>query len=116
MVASVTELNLKNFWSFLVFIPHAVKSKIQASKAKGIVSIALGSEGIFVQRTLTVWETEQAMKDYVKSGNHVKAMRAFAAHANKSYTVHFEVESVPTWEMALDYLRKNGKEHYGRKQ
>ena len=75
----------------------------------------MSSEGIFVQRTLTVWESEQAMKDYGKSGDHIKAMRAFAAHANRSYTAHFEIETVPTWETALDYLLKNGKEHYGRR-
>lgn len=115
MIASVTELNLKNFWSFLVFIPHAVKSKIQASKAKGIVSIALASDGILTQRTLTVWESEQAMHDYVRSGDHLKAMKVFAKHAKKSFTTHFSVESTPTWVEALDHLRKHGREHYNKK-
>lgn len=115
MIASITELNLKNFWSYLVFIPHAIKSKVQASKAKGIVSIALSSDGIYTQRTLTVWETEHSMREYVKSGAHIKVMRAFARHAKKSYTAHFDVESAPTWEVALDYLRKHGREHYGKR-
>jgi hypothetical protein len=116
MVASITELNLKNFWSYFVFIPHAVKSKIQASKSKGIVSISIRSEGLFTQRTLTVWETEQAMREYVRSGDHLKAMRAFAKHANKSYSAHFEVDAAPSWEMAIDYLRAHGKEHYGQRK
>ena len=116
MIASITELNLKNFWSYLIFIPHAVKSKIQASKSEGIVSIALGSEGLLTQRTLSVWQNEKAMRDYVKSGDHIKAMKIFAKHANKSFTAHFEVDSPPTWQTALDYLRKHGREHYGKKE
>jgi hypothetical protein len=82
MTASITELNLKNFWSYLVFIPYAVRSKIQA---------------------------------YVSSGVHIKAVKSFARHANKSFTAHFEVDSTPSWEIALEQLRKNGREHYGKK-
>ena len=115
MVASITELNLKNLWSYFVFIPHAVKSKIQAEKAKGIISISLKSQGLLTQRTLTIWDSEEAMRDYVRSGDHIKAMRAFARHANKSYSAHFEVASAPTWEVALEFLRKNGREHYANK-
>lgn len=116
MIASITELNLKNLWSFLVFIPHAVKSKIQASQAPGIVSIVLGSDGILTQRTLSVWENEKAMRDYVKSGDHLKAMKTFAKHANKSFTAHFDVDSPPSWETALAHLRKHGREHYGQRK
>lgn len=115
MVASITELKLKNFWSYLVFIPHAVKSKIQASKAKGIVSIALQSDGLLTQRTLTVWQGEKEMRDYVRSGAHIKAVVAFGPHAKKSSTAHFEVDTIPSWEMALDHLRKHGKEHYTKR-
>lgn len=114
MVASITELNLKNFWSFLIFIPHAIKSKNQATSAHGMVSIQLASEGILTQRTLTVWENEKAMWDYVRSGSHLRAMKVFGKIATKSFTAHFEVESPPSWETALNYLRKNGKEHGSR--
>lgn len=112
MIVSITELNLKNFWSFLIFIPHAVKSKIQASKAKGLVFIDLQSEGLLVQRTLSAWETEQDVRNYIKSGNHLKAMKALGRHSKTSYTARYTSETMPTWDEALAYLRKNGKSHY----
>ena len=111
MIASVTELNLKNFLCFLRFVPHAVKSKYQAEKARGVVSVRLGSRGILTQRTLTVWENEESLKDYVHSGAHLLAMQAFAKLADISYTAHFEVAVPPTWEEALDFLRTRGKAH-----
>jgi hypothetical protein len=110
MIASVTELNLKNFWGYLRFIPHAIRSKIQADKAKGIISISLKSDGFLVQRTLTVWEDEASMKNYVRSGWHLKAMKDFSKMANKSYVVKFEIQKAPSWEEAIQYLRTHGRE------
>lgn len=109
MIASVTELNLKNFFSFLRFIPHAIRSKTQADKAKGLVSISVKSEGLLVQRTLTVWEDEASMKEYVRSGWHLKAMKDFSKMANKSYVVKFEVQQTPTWDDAIKQLREHGR-------
>lgn len=110
MVASITELNLKNLWAFFQFLPHAVKSKNQAGKAPGALMVKVGMDGILTQRTLTVWESEKAMMDYVRSGAHLNAMRVFSKIANKSYTARFPVEKFPSWEEAIKYLRENGRE------
>ncbi len=109
MIASVTELNLKNFWSLFLFLPHAVRSKVQADKSKGLISISIKSEGLLVQRTLTVWEDEASMKDYVRSGWHLKAMKSFGKMAQKSFVVKFEVQATPTWEEAIKQLRAHGR-------
>lgn len=109
MVASITELHLKNLWSFFVFLPHAVRSKNQASTADGIISIEVRSAGLLVQRTLTVWRSEADMKKYVKTDPHRKAMSSFARYAKPSYVCHFEVEKPPSWEDALERLRKDGR-------
>jgi hypothetical protein len=114
MVASITELNLKNFWSYLVFLPHAVRSHRQASKAEGMISIQVRSEGILVQRTLTVWQSARDMVNFVKAGPHRNAMASFSRHANPSFTCHFEVDEVPSWEDALNRLRKDGRTIYDR--
>ena len=111
MIASITELRLKNIFSFILFIKHAVRSKIQADSAQGIVSVEVKSSGLLIQRTLTVWESEEALKKYIRSGSHLVAMKSFSKIANKSYTAKFKVTSKPTWEEALEYLKTQGREH-----
>jgi len=111
MIASVTELNLKNYWCFVRFLPHAIKSKMQADRAPGVVFTAVSSDGILVQRTLTVWKNADSLKNYVKSDAHLAAMKVFPKIAKKSFTARFEVTKPPTWEEALKHLRQYGKEH-----
>ena len=109
MIASITELNLKNFISFLKFIPHAVKSHRKASNSPGIISVSVKSKGLLIQRTLTVWADEKAMKDFVRSDSHLNAMKVFPKIANTSYTAHFEVLKTPTWDESLEYLKLHGR-------
>lgn len=111
MIASITELHLKKIWSYLRFLPLAIKSKIQAEKSPGLISIQLNSKGLFVQRTLTVWKNEKLMLDFVKSGSHLKAMKAFSKIANRSSTATFAVKSLPSWKEALEKLKAEGKFH-----
>lgn len=110
MIASVTELNLKNFWSFLKFIPYAMRSHSQARQSDGLVSISTKSDGLLVQRTLTIWKDEKSMRDFVRSGHHLAAMKIFPNIANTSFTAHFETANHPTWEDALNYLKKHGRQ------
>ena len=114
MVASITELNLKNFWSYLVFLPHAIRSNRQASQAEGMISMQVRSDGILVQRTLTVWQSARDMMNFVKAGPHRNAVVSFSRYANPSFTCHFEVDEVPSWDHALERLRKDGRTFYNR--
>jgi hypothetical protein len=109
MIASVTELRLRNFWCYLLFIPHAVRSHNQARKAPGNKGIQVKSQGILIQRTLTVWDDKELMLKYVRSGAHLKAMKAFPRLAHDSITTHFEVTEMPSWDHALEILKKNSK-------
>ncbi len=111
MVAAVTELNLKNFWCYLRFLPHAVLCKIQAERSPGLIFIQLNSKNLFVQRTMTVWKNDKCMDDYIKSGSHLRAMKVFSQISKRSVTARFTVKSLPTWGEALQQLKKNGREH-----
>ncbi|MEI8025869.1 MAG: hypothetical protein WCI18_05950 [Pseudomonadota bacterium] len=110
MIASVTELNLKNFLCYLKFIPHAIRSHKQARLSNGLISISTKSNGLLVQRTLTVWKDEASMLRFVRSGPHLAAMKVFGKLADQSYTFHFEVSAHPTWEESLEQLRKHARQ------
>lgn len=111
MIAAVTELNLKNFWCYLRFLPHALSCKIQAERSPGLIFIQLNSKNLLVQRTLTVWKNEKCMEDYVKSTAHMRAMKVFSKISKRSTTARFTVKSLPSWSEALQQLKKNGREH-----
>ncbi len=96
MIASITELHLKNFWCYLRFLPLAITSKIQAERSPGLISLQLNSKGFFVQRTLAVWKDEKHLRDYVTSGAHLWAMKASRKIAKRSVTTSFAVKSLPT--------------------
>lgn len=110
MIASVTELNLKSFLCYLQFIPHAIRSHKQARLSNGLISISTKSKGFLVQRTLTVWKDEASMLGFVRSGPHLAAIKVFGKLADQSYTIHFEVAANPTWEEAIEHLRKYGRQ------
>lgn len=109
MIVSVTELHLKNFWSFLRFIPHAMKSKMQADKAPGVLSSQVSAQGLLCQRTLTTWDSRESMLNCVRSGSHPWAMKLFSKIANQSFSYRYEAAQAPSWPEALEQLKRHGR-------
>lgn len=106
---SITGLKVKNFWKFLFFMRHAVMSKIQADRAPGILfSDVRTINGI--QHTVTAWETKQHMKDFIYTGNHLKAIKAFRKIATGK-TFGYEATQIPSWEEVPVLWEKNGKSY-----
>ena len=62
-----------------------------------------------VHHTLTVWDDEQAMRTYLRSGAHLGAMRAFRAIATGK-TVGFVANSAPPWSDVHDIWTTRGRE------
>jgi heme-degrading monooxygenase HmoA len=93
---SITGLKLKSIIDAPVFWWHAVRSLGQARSAPGLISAeALQINGI--HHTLTVWETEAAMRAYLITGAHLAAMKAFHGIAT-GRTIGFLTESAPGWD------------------
>ncbi|MEL7049533.1 MAG: hypothetical protein AAFO75_11340, partial [Pseudomonadota bacterium] len=92
---SITGLELKSSWHALRFWWHAMPSMLQAKKADGnILADARIIGG--VRHTLTVWESERAMKRFLYQGPHGKAIRAFP-HFATGKTYGFATTEVPSW-------------------
>ncbi len=109
MLVSVTELHIKDFFSLIKFIPHAIRSNIQVAKAEGILVSKVSSKGLLIQQTLTCWKDQNAMLNYMRSGAHKDAMKIFPNIANTSYTYRYESEHEPTWAEALEKLKTHGR-------
>ena len=74
--ASITGLQLKSPFLAPAFWWHAVRSMRQAYAASGLIRAQARKIG-GVHHTLTVWESEAAMRAYLVTGAHLGAMKAF---------------------------------------
>lgn len=106
---SITGLKPKGLFSFFRFWRLAIPSFEQARKAKGIQFCEVKRIQGF-QCTLTAWESREAMLDFMRSGVHLKAMKAFHQIAT-GRTFGYESQTIPTWNEAFALLQANGKDY-----
>jgi hypothetical protein len=71
---SVTRLRLRKFWLLPLFFFHAIRSSWQAKRAPGNLHAAPERQRGLIFWTITVWESEAAMRAFRGSGAHKKAM------------------------------------------
>jgi quinol monooxygenase YgiN len=79
----------------LRFRYHALRSYLQARKAEGVLHVAARRIN-GVEHTVTAWRDREAMLAYVRSGPHLKAMRAFH-HIATGATCSFTTDHIPDW-------------------
>lgn len=108
---SITGLKVHNVWSVWRFWRHALPSMAQAKAAPGNIS-ASARKINGIQHTLTVWESEAAMKRYIHSGAHREAIRAFGK-IGTGKTFGFETDRVPEWSEVHDLWLTRGRDTYG---
>ena len=105
---SITGLTLKSRRHALRFWWHAIRSMTQAKRAPGN---QIATQRIIngVHHTLSVWDDEQAMRTYLKSGPHLEAMRAFRQIATGK-TIGFVANAAPPWDDVHDIWVTRGRE------
>lgn len=109
MYVSITGLTPKGLLGTLRFWVLAVPSFRQAQTAPGILFCEVRRIQNY-QCTLTAWTSRDAMLDYLRSGTHLKAMKAFKRIATgKSFG--YEADSVPSWAEAFERLVRDGRNH-----
>lgn len=93
---SITGLRVKpGPMNRLRFQYHAVRSFMQAQKAEGVLHVAARRiKG--VEHTITAWRDREAMLAFVRSGPHLKAMKAFHRVAEGA-TFGYATDRIPEW-------------------
>lgn len=109
MYISLTGLKPKNFWRTLQFWSLAIPSYKQVQTAEGNLHYAVKNMKGH-QCTITAWESREQMLVFMRSGAHLKAMKAFHTIAT-GRTYGYEAEAVPTWEEAYRLLQEKGKNY-----
>jgi len=108
---SVTRLRLRSAWFLPGFIIHTVPSGAQSKRAEGCLDVKLrrGPDGSFW--TMTLWRDVEAMRAFMLSGAHRKAMPNLVKWCDEAATTRFEwnEDKLPGWDEAERRLAATGK-------
>src|SRR5260370_42675221 len=110
-LVSITRLRLRS-WRFLpMFAWYVLRSARQAARAEGNLAAKLLRERRNTFWTSTTWSGEAAMKKFMTSGAHGKAMRKLAEWCDEAAVGHWAPESPepPRRAEADQRLLKDGR-------
>ncbi len=92
-LASVTRLRLRKLRYLPGFAYYAVRSTIQAKRAPGCVKVEAKREGGLIFWTITLWDSQEAMRSYRNSGPHRTVMPKLATWCDEASYVRWTQES-----------------------
>lgn len=107
MLVSITSIKLKSPFKFFALSYKALFIVKQLSKSD---CVAQKTRGLWtLHYTMTLWENEKTMQDFVTSGAHAKAMKSAKDIAKELRFLKFEANELPPWKEAISRLEKEGK-------
>lgn len=104
MLLALTLIELRSPLHVFGINIRALKVVRQLSKTSCVASKIKG--GITRHYTMTLWNNEQDMKAFMRSGAHLDAMKWGAKTAREIRTVVKEADSLPDWENAKILLEQ----------
>jgi Domain of unknown function (DUF3291) len=106
----VSFLPRRSYWSVFSFIKQSGMVQNQLKGSKGLVGYSMKAQILGKKAwTLSVWEDETALQDFVHRAPHADIMRKPILQPGKSKFVRFSLagSSVPpNWDEALERLKK----------
>lgn len=111
MVASITRLRVRSVWFMPEFVLRTLATQRQTVRAAGFVGGRLLVNQGRTFWTLTVWETEHAMKTFRGSGAHTKVMPKLRHWCDEASYAHWTLNDgrLPGWPEAYEHLVAEGK-------
>ena len=110
-VVSVTRFRARSLWLVPLFLFHAQGAIAQTRRSDGYVAGSLRRyrDGSFW--TMTVWRDEAALRSYVTSGAHLKAMPRLADWGREASTARWDQAGgdLPNWTEAERRMRETGR-------
>lgn len=104
---SVTGLSLRALHHAPRFWWYAIRSMSQARAAEGnLLAQARTVQGI--HHTLTVWQSEDFMRAFLRQGAHLGAMKAFSSIAT-GRVLGYQSAEQPDWQEALARWRSDAR-------
>ncbi len=104
MKVTVTSIELKGPFKYFVLSTMALKimRQLKATNYK-----AFKKKGFWTTHyTMTLWENEEQMKEFARSGAHLTAMKDSRKIAKEIRSITIDGETLPNWKEAKKILEK----------
>jgi hypothetical protein len=105
---TITSIRLKSWWHFFELARLSIAIQEQLKKQNGFISMKRSGFG-YIHYTLSVWQSEEALKLFAKEGSHRVAMSRTAAVATETLTHTYQSDNIPNWKEARRLLGLHGK-------
>lgn len=108
---SVTRLRVRSVRFLPFFALHTLRSLSQVRKAEGFRSGSLLPDRQWTYWTMTAWETQERMRQFMLSGAHKAAMPKLLNWCDEASVAHWAQEplELPTWEDVAVKMRAMGR-------
>ena len=107
-LALISYLPLKSFWKLPTFLSYTLAIERQLKESRGIIGYSLLAHLLFKKFwTLSVWEDEGALMEFVRKGEHKETMIGLRGRLGNTKFVKWKVrgsEIPPPWEHAFRHL------------
>ena len=107
-LALISYLPLKSFWKIPKFLGYTRAIQSQLNRSRGLVGYSLLAHPLSKRFwTLSVWEDENALMEFVRNGAHKQTMIGLRNHLGETKFVRWKVKGStipPTWKEALSRL------------
>lgn len=108
---SVTRLRVRSARFMPFFAWHTTRSLKQVKHAAGFIAGSLLPDRHWTFWTLTLWNGQDRMRQFMLNGAHRAAMPHLTNWCDEASVVHWEQpdDTVPSWETADRRMRESGR-------
>ncbi len=108
---SLTRLRLRSLRFVPLFFLQTTASLRQVRRSQGFRTGALLADRSWTFWTLTAWDSQEAMRNYIISGAHKRAMPHLMHWCDEASVAHWEQEdaTLPPWSEADQRMRSSGR-------
>lgn len=108
---SLTRLRVRSIRFMPFFAVYAFRSFRQVSKASGFQAGAVLNDRERTFWTMTAWETQENMRQFMTKGAHKSAMPHLLNWCDEASVAHWGQEDVvlPSWSEAAKRMREQGR-------
>ncbi|WP_318311512.1 DUF3291 domain-containing protein [Flagellimonas crocea] len=102
MKATITYIELRGPFKFFALSAQALKilKQLRTTNCK-----EFKKKGVWTKHyTMTLWNSEEELKEFAKTGAHLEAMRNSGKIAKEIRTITIDATALPNWEEAKKLL------------
>ncbi len=108
---SLTRLRIRSVRFVPLFVLHTLRSLRQVKRAPGFQTGALLADRSWTFWTMTAWDSQESMRQYMTSGSHKRAMPHLLDWCDEASVAHWtQPETIlPSWTEADRRMREGGR-------